>query len=172
MPSEPKTETFIEIRDASSGGRLVTVIEFVSLSNKIPGKGRELYRRKQVELDIAHVNSVEIDLLREGSHAISCPLKLMPAHCRDPYRICVRRATEPDAWEVYPVTLREPLPTFRIPLRESDPDVSLNLQSLIEQCYLNGNYDDIDYSCEPEPPFGSDHADWADELLRKAGRRG
>ncbi|MEX2169865.1 MAG: DUF4058 family protein [Pirellulales bacterium] len=158
MQDEVKTETFIEIRDASSGGRVVTVIEFVSPSNKMPGKGRDLYRRRQLELETAHVNSVEIDLLRAGNHVISCPLKIMPANCRGPYRISVQRATEPDAWEVYPVSLREPLPTIRIPLRETDPDVPLNLQALIDQCYLNGNYGDIDYGCEPEPKLDAGDA--------------
>lgn len=167
MQDEAKTETFIEIRDASSGGRVVTVIEFVSPSNKTPGKGRELYRRKQLELELAHVNSVEIDLLRGGNHVITCPLKIMPANCRGPYRISVRRATEPDAWEVYRVSLREPLPTIRIPLRESDPDVPLSLQTLIDQCYLNGDYWDTDYSREPEPRFDAGDAPWAETLLRE-----
>lgn len=171
MQDEAKTETFIEIRDVSSGGRVVTVIEFVSPSNKTPGKGRDLYRRKQMELEAAHVNSVEIDLLRAGNHVISCPLKIMPAKCRGPYRISVRRATEPDAWEVYPVSLREPLPAIRIPLRDSDPDVPLNLQALIDQCYLNGQYEDIDYAREPEPRLEAADAQWADSLVREKARR-
>lgn len=40
MQDEAKTETFLEIRDASSGGRVVTVIEFVSPSNSCSGKGK------------------------------------------------------------------------------------------------------------------------------------
>jgi hypothetical protein len=37
---EPVTETYIEIIDAGTGQRVVTVIEFLSLSNKFPGEGQ------------------------------------------------------------------------------------------------------------------------------------
>jgi hypothetical protein len=32
-------------------------------------------------------------------------------------------------------------------------------------------YDDIDYRREPDPPLDPADATWADELLRKAGKR-
>src|SRR5688500_3498783 len=37
------TENYLEIIDARSGGRVVTMIEFVSRSNKRPGRGRDEY---------------------------------------------------------------------------------------------------------------------------------
>jgi hypothetical protein len=40
LPDEPVTEGYIEIVDLSSGKRVVTVIEVLSLSNKIAGPGR------------------------------------------------------------------------------------------------------------------------------------
>lgn len=67
--------------------------------------------------------------------------------------------------------LRERLSVIRIPLRESDRDVSLDLQTLIDQCYHNGRYDSIDHSLEPVPPLEPEDAVWADELLRAEGRR-
>jgi hypothetical protein len=170
VQDEAKTETFLEIREVS-GGRVITVIEFVSPANKMPGKGRDLYLRKQRDLDSAGVNSVEIDLLRGGDHVIACPFESLPQQCRRPYRISVRRASQPLAFEVYPVSLRAPLPTIRIPLRESDADVPLSLQDLIAEAYENGDYDDLDYTLEPEPPLDDAEARWAAELLREQGRR-
>ena len=40
-----------------------------------------------------------------------------------------------------------------IPLRPSDPDALLDIQAVVDQCYRNGGYDDIDYTDEPEPRF-------------------
>src|SRR5262245_23812103 len=65
---EPATERFIQIIDASSGNRVVTVIEVLSPTNKLPGLDREQYQRKQRELVRSDTNLVEIDLLRQGRH--------------------------------------------------------------------------------------------------------
>ena len=67
--------------------------------------------------------------------------------------------------------LRERLPAVRIPLRQSDDDVPLELQPLIERAYDYGAYDDIDYHRDPEPPLGPEDAAWADQLLRSKGLR-
>jgi hypothetical protein len=64
VSDEPMTERFIEIIDVGSGRRVVSVIEVLSVSNKSPGEGQELYRRKQGEIRAGQVNLVEIDLLR------------------------------------------------------------------------------------------------------------
>jgi hypothetical protein len=79
---------------------------------------------------------------------------------------CVRRGCKPDRGEVYAFSLRAPLPTIKIPLRETDPDVPLNLQALIDQSYRNGGYEDTDYRKEPDPPLDAADQAWADELLR------
>jgi hypothetical protein len=50
LDPEPFTETYIEIIDVGTGKRVVKVIEVLSLSNKVPGEGQELYLRKQREL--------------------------------------------------------------------------------------------------------------------------
>jgi hypothetical protein len=72
---------------------------------------------------------------------------------------------------MYRLSLRERLPAIWIPLRASDADVSLDLQSLVEKSYADGDYEDIDYRCDPDPPLSSDDAAWADELLKTAGLR-
>jgi hypothetical protein len=168
---EPKTERFIEIREAGTGGRVITVIEIVSPSNKQRGTGRELYLQKQEDLRAAGVNSVEIDLLRTGSYTLAVPEGDLPLEYRTPYRVCVWRAAHPLQYEVYRVPVRDQLPTIRIPLRNSDDDVRLDLQSLLDRTYDPGAYDDLDYTLEPDPPLSSGDAVWADERLRKCGLR-
>src|ERR1700730_9352383 len=51
VDAEPESfsETFLEIIDRASGNRVVTVIEFLSPSNKSAGVNREKYLRKQRE---------------------------------------------------------------------------------------------------------------------------
>lgn len=167
---EPATERFIEIREAG-GGKVVTVIEFLSPANKRPGPGRELYLRKQEELYAGHVNSVEVDLLRSGERITAAPVEQLPHSLRTPYHVCVRRAHSPLQYEVYPITLLQKLPSIRIPLREGEPDVTLDLQRLLERCYAGGRYDDLDYTRDPDPPLTPDENTWAVEVLHTAGRR-
>jgi hypothetical protein len=169
--SEPVTETFIEIREAGSGGRVITVIELVSMSNKQPGDGRKLYLRKQAELAAGAINCVEIDLLRGGDNATAASPGILPHAYRGPYRICVWRASQPEQWEVYRVPIEQRLPAIAIPLRPTDTDVPLDLQPLIDRCYKTGACDDLDYSRPPDPPLDSEAADWAEELLRQKGLR-
>jgi len=168
----PHTERHIVILDRSSGDRLVTAIEFLSPSNKTPGEQQERYRRKQRDFLTGGVNLVEVDLIRSGVFTLAVPQENIPREFRTLYQVCVRRATRPGEAEVYRIPLREQLPTIRIPLRRDDRDVLLNLQELIDQCYQRGRYDAaIDYSADPIPPLSPADAQWADELLRGAGRR-
>jgi len=66
IQAEPLTEGYIEIRDASSGGRVVTTIEFLSPTNKAPGQGLTAYQKKQQDCLKPQVSLVEIDLIRGG----------------------------------------------------------------------------------------------------------
>jgi hypothetical protein len=170
---EPVTQGFIEIRDAASGNRVVTVVEVLSLANKVPGLGQTLYRQKQQELLEGRVSLVEIDLLRAGERLLPFPAEELPASHRTPYQAVVRRGWHATSVEVYAVPLRAPLPAIKIPLREADADVPLDLQVLIELCYRNGSYEsDIDYRADPDPPLVGSDARWAAALLRKKGLRG
>jgi hypothetical protein len=80
-------------------------------------------------------------------------------------------ASRPTQVEVYRVPLRERLSVVSIPFRPDDRDVSLDLEAVLEQCYRNGGYDDIDYRGEPDPPLAGDDAAWVDALLREQGQR-
>jgi len=162
---EEITETYLEIIDVSSGNKVVTVIEVLSLANKRPGPGQDQYLKKQEELLKSDVSLVEIDLLRGGQRVQAARETSLPRKARTPYRVCVRRARKPNQFEFYPLPLRDPLVGIRIPLRESDADAALLLQELIGQCYRHGRYDDIDYRVPPEPPLSDDDAEWARTLI-------
>jgi hypothetical protein len=168
---EPATEGYIEIIDVGSGHRVVTVIELFSVSNKFAGEGQEKYLQKQREYRRAGVSLIEIDLLRAGKRVVAVPRRLVPASHRTTYQVCVMRGWRPGYFEVYRVPLREPLPTIHVPLRQTDRDPPLNLQALIERCYHNGRYDDINYRAEPDPPLAPDDAAWAHAMLTSQGLR-
>jgi hypothetical protein len=169
---DPATETFIEIIDRESGNRVVTVIEFLSPTNKSPGLNREQYLRKQHEITASDTNLVEIDLNRFGTHTLAFPLNNIKPRFRTAYMVCVRRAERHLQAEVYPMPLWERLRVLKIPLRPDDADVPLDLQGLVDQCYRNGGYEGtLNYGVDPDPPlFGADE-DWADTWLHEKGLR-
>ena len=168
---EPITQGYIEIVDAGSGNRVITVIEFLSPSNKVPGAGQDLYLRKQSEVMKAGASLVEIDLTRSGQRVMVAPPGLVPPQYRATYQACVYRAWKPDHVAVHALRLAKRLPTIPVPLRPTDKEARLDLQALVETCYRNGRYDMLDYRAEPMPPLLPADAAWADELLRTAGRR-
>jgi hypothetical protein len=169
---EPVREAYIEIREARSGERVVTVIEFLSPTNKAPGEGQDLYLQKERELREARVSLVEIDLVRSGRRILAGSRYAIPAPEQTAYVACVRRGWQPSPLEIYRLPLRERLSGIRIPLRETDADVPLDLQALVDQAYRNGRYkQEIDYRSAPDPPLDAADAAWADELLRGQGRR-
>jgi hypothetical protein len=170
--AEPATEPFLEIIDRESGNRVVTVIEFLSPSNKSPGANREQYLRKQREVSSSDANLVEVDLNRFGTHTLAFPLAHLKPPGRTAYMACVRRATRRDKAEVYPMPLWECLPVVKVPLRPGDADVPLDLQVLVEQCYRNGAYEGtLNYAVDPDPPLLGADEEWADEWLYEKGLR-
>jgi hypothetical protein len=171
LDQEPVTEGYIEIVDVKSGHRVITTIEVLSPSNKHVGDGQRLFLQKREDMKRAGVNIVEIDLLRGGDRVLMVPPEQIPSSHRTDYQVCVWRASQPGSAWVYKAPLRERLPVIRIPLRPADPDALLDLQAVVDQCYRNGGYDDIDYTDEPAPRLKKADAAWADALLREQGRR-
>jgi Uma2 family endonuclease len=169
LPDWEIRQPYIEIRDARNR-KVVTVIEVLSPWNKTPGRGQDDYLDKQEEVLLSDANLVEIDLLREGRHTIAAPVSRMGP---SDYRLCLHRVEHPRAFEVFRLSLREPLPNVGIPLRPREPDVVLHLQEVLTRCYDDGAYDlVIDYTEEPDPPLPPEEAAWADALLREHGLRG
>ena len=171
---EPAVERFVEIRDFSTGGRLVAVIEVLSPGDKQRGMSRELYLQKRHELRDARVHLVEIDLLRGGQPMEPVLRTSLAPEYQTHYLITVTREepgiTNGRQYEIYKVWLRERLPVIRIPLRPTDPDALLDVQAVLNDAYARGGYDIIDYNNPPEPPLADEDTTWTRELLHGAGR--
>lgn len=173
VDSDPVTERFVQIIDATDGGRVVTVIEFVSPSNKLFKAARESYKDKQGECFQSRVSLVEVDLTRAGHRELLVHDNELPAEKRGEFLVSVYRAYSGrhGRREAYGLKLRERLPGIRIPLRSGDPDIVLDLQSLIDQSYEAGAYGrTLDYTRPCDPPLEGDDAAWSDGVLRAAGR--
>ena len=170
--SEPITQRYLQIIDASTGGRVVSIIEFVSPTNKLPGDGRRQYRQKQEECYGAKVNLVEIDLTRAGERELLCHRWATARQYDNTYQISCWRAAWGSQVELYPITLRQRLPAIGVPLRPDDPQAVLDLQAVFEECYADARYDrTINYQDPCDPPLEGEDAAWADQLLRQAGKR-
>ena len=168
---DPVTERFIRIiRPADE--QLVTVVEFVSPANKSPA-GIEQAMEKRSALLSAGVHVVEIDLVRRGNWRKLLAPHLCPPEAVTAYRYTVRLGGHREAAYLYPVALREPLRPAEVPLRPTDPKVTLDLRQLIADVYRGGRYGrTLNYREDPDPPLAPDDAVWADALLRSAGLRG
>ena len=154
--------SYVEVRDARSR-RLITVVELLSPTNKSPGSDRDQYLAKRARLMAQGVNLVEIDLLRGGPRM---PMEGVPM-CD--YLVMVARPADWPRAGIWPVRLREPLPTIPVPLAEPDPDVRVDLQRLLHAIYDAARYDRFVYAGEPDPPLRGDDAAWAVQFV-PAGR--
>ncbi|HLL88992.1 MAG TPA: DUF4058 family protein [Tepidisphaeraceae bacterium] len=165
---EPLRERYIEILDTADGNRVVTVVEFLSPTNKLAGDGRDQYLRKQRDVIAAGVNLVEVDLTRGGRRELAYPESALPPGHRATYAVCAYRGFRASRFEVYALPLRERLPAVRVPLRPGDADAVLDLQALVDRAYTDGGHDDIDYAKPCDPPLSADDAAWVASLV--AGR--
>jgi hypothetical protein len=171
LPPVECREPFVEIVH-TAGDEVVTVIEVLSPANKAPGEGHRLYRRKQQEIVDSPAHLMEIDLLAQGLLTVAISEEgraSLPSHR---YLVSVQRAPERYRFEVYPIPLQRSLPRVRVPLREPDPDVKLDLQAAFTRCYDNGGYADfVDYQQPPPVSLSPEEAAWVDGLLRGSGLR-
>ncbi|MFV2070550.1 MAG: DUF4058 family protein, partial [Pirellulales bacterium] len=163
---DPMTDRRLEIVDPGSGNRVITVIEVLSPGNKVGKSCREAYLDKQHEYRRGGVNLVEIDLIRTGRFVVAVPERAIAREYRTPYIICIRRASRPTVAEVVGVHLRDSLPNIRIPLRQTDADIVLQLQPLLDECYRRGRYDRLDYSQPLDSRLDLDDQEWANQLLK------
>jgi len=163
---DEEIERWLEVRDTT--GRLISVLELLSPSNKLESAARDLYLRKRRSLICSKVNLVEIDLVRQGVPVFPGPVRDVLYQAGASYAVSVVRTTRPGEHEVYPIRLRERLPVIRIPLRPTDADVVLDLQLLIDQCHERGRYHLLNYRLPLNPPLPPEDAAWADQLLRQS----
>ncbi len=171
IASDPLMHRFIEIRDGQRHHRLVTLIEIVSPSNKLPGPDRRAYESKQMDILSSDANLIEIDLLRGGRRLLPYPeLEAAVYDLAPDYLVLLNRSALREGYwmdfSLYPISLREPLPCILVPLAEDDPDVLLDLQVTFFQTYAGGPYARmVDYTADPEPPLNVEDAAWAGQLL-------
>ncbi len=165
---------FVEIRDSTSGHKLITLIEILSPSNKRLGSDRDAYRRKQREILDSDANLIELALLRSGERVLpDLNLEALIAEVDPPpdYIVLVNRAwkrADGVAYQVFPIGLRDWLPCISIPLREGEPELALDLQYVFNRAYDGGPYRRgvVDYSRPPGPPLSEPDAAWAEQCFR------
>jgi hypothetical protein len=157
--------SWVEIRDTQKR-RLVTVIEFLSPTNK-RGEGRQEYIAKRQKILGSTAHLLEIDLLRRGKRV---PMRqTLPSA---PYFVFLSRAGKRPQTQVWPIPIDQPLPTVPVPLLPPDPDVPLDLQKALDNVYDLCAYDlAVNYSRNPEVRLPSNYASWAAQCLRAAGVR-
>lgn len=172
MEAEPVVQRYLEIIDLTTGGRVITVIEFISASNKLPGDGLVKYRQKQQECRNAGVSLVEIDLTRDGRRELLAHRWAQARRHESTYQVSAWRSVFPSRVELYPMRLQDRLSIIGIPLRPTDSDARLDLQSLIDSVYSASRYDRTNnyrQSCIPQ--LQAEDEAWADQLLKTAGVR-
>jgi Protein of unknown function (DUF4058) len=140
---------------------LVAVIELLSPVNKRRGEGRTEYLEKRRAFLRARVHLIEIDLLRSYPR-MPFDDPLPPSD----YLVMVAKAGERPHCSVWPISVRQPLPTIPIPLLDPDPPVPLALGPSLCTAYERARYDlRVDYRQPPMPPLTPDDAAWAEALL-------
>lgn len=147
---------------------IVTVIELLSPTNKaLNSYGRESFLKKRREVCRSDAHWVEIDLLREGDRTANFR-RVEPAD----YPVYLSRASSPRTGYVWCISLRERLPVIAIPLRGEDPDVPLDLQTVLGSAIERGSYDlDTDYTRDPMPPLTAEQSQWARQVTASRAAR-
>jgi hypothetical protein len=156
-------ETFIEVYATEPEHRLVTTIEVLSPTNKERGgHGWNLYLRKRQATLVCGVHLVEIDLLRGGTR-----LPMREPWPGSPYTLLVARANQDSTCDVWPAYFHLPLPAVPIPLAAPDPDVTLEVQPLIDSIYARLRYGETINCGKPiVPPPTSLEKRWLKEVER------
>lgn len=152
---------YLEVVDAGNK-KVVTVIELLSPSNKYAGEDRESYLTKRRELFATRVNLIELDFLRGGPRL---PLNGLPT-CSY-YAMVSRPPARPKA-DIWPINLRNPLPSIPVPLREGEPEAAVDLQAVLNRTYDEAGYGDRVYGTPPEPQLAPEDAEWAAAVLAAA----
>jgi hypothetical protein len=85
------------------------------------------------------------------------------------YFIFLSRAEKRPLTEIWPLTLRDPLPIVPVPLLQGDDDVALDLQQAFTAVYdLLGYELAVDYTQPAEIPLSAEDRAWAEALSQQA----
>lgn len=160
------SEEFLEIY-ARSDGRLVTLMEVVSIANRTTTEGRSAYLATRQEALDKRANVVEIDLVTQGKPLLSYSRDGLPEHDQT---VTVTRGHAPDRYEIYTATLMKRLPKFKLPLASEDRDTILDLQLALTRAMELGNLANaIDYK-QPLPAdvgYKASTREWIDDFLKQ-----
>jgi hypothetical protein len=151
----------VEVQDVAER-RLVTVIEILSPVNK-HGQGFQDYVDERTALLQTQTHLLEIDFLRAGER-----IPLIGELPSAPYYVFLSRFTRRPHTEVWPIQLREPLPTVPVPLLPPDPDVPLSLQKAIDACFDLVRYHErlLNYTQPPPPPLNYEDVEWVESVVK------
>jgi Protein of unknown function (DUF4058) len=165
IADDPVKEHYIEILDRYQDLKAVTVIEVVSPINKAAGPGSDEYLRKRKATLQSSTHLVEIDLLRRGDRIVAFSDEQLESIGPFDYLVTVNRFQPGRTqYEIIPRRLRNPLPTFGLPLVAPDPDVPLDLQAALDRVYEDGSYMlRVHYERPCSPSLEAPDQQWAAE---------
>jgi len=161
--AEKFEEAFVEIYAQDEERFLVTCIEVLSPSNKRRStEGWKEYEHKRQAMLLGRANFIEIDLLRGGHR-----MPMLTPWPDSPYTLLVSRASEAPYCRAWPAHYQRRLPPIPVPLFSPDPDLTLDLQPLLENIYGLGRFDEqIDYTRPLTPALSEKDTVWVRELLK------
>src|SRR5437588_5123350 len=161
--AEKFEETFVEIYAEDEERILVTCIEVLSPSNKRRGtEGWQEYERTRQAMLLGQANFIEIDLLRGGDK-----FPMLTPWPDSPYTLLVSRADRAPYCRVWLAHFQRRLPVIPVPLMSPDPDLTLDLQPLVDSIYALGRYDErIDYTRPLTPALSDADAGWVQDILK------
>ena len=127
---------------------------------QVQGPDREQYLGKRGSLLASSAHLVEIDLLRGGPRM---PFATVLPGCA--YYVLVSRMEKRPQADFWPIQLPDPLPLIPIPLREPDPDATLDLQAALHHVYDAARYANYIYEGVPQPALSPEDVRWAQQFV-------
>jgi hypothetical protein len=165
---EEHREPYLEIRQRSDG-KLITLVEAVSPTNKTTAQGRQSFMEKRQEAQRLRANIVEMDLVLDGQRIHDFSREKLPTW---DYNVVVTRSPRPEQFELYTANLDKRLPRFRMPLATDDRDTVVDLQSALNRVYDQGDFAvTVDYQSDPQTKLDAEQRRWLNRFLRDHGVR-
>ena len=141
---------------------LIAVLELLSPTNKRGNRSQYLAKRRTILRQKAHL--VELDLLIDGD-PIGPPDEYPMGH----YFALVARGDHTGECDVSAWSIRDRLPELPIPLKAPDLDAPIDLQSVFNHAFDQGDYThSINYQEPPSVPLSETDLEWAARLASQA----